>query len=258
VSASSLRPWALPLLLLAGWEACARAGVVSAFLLPAPSRVLETIVRMAADGTLAMHLVASAARVLTGFAVGAVVGATLGLLIGLSPRAEAWLDPSLQAVRSVPSLAWVPLLILWLGIDETPKVTLIAIGSFFPVYLATASGVREVDPKLIELGRIYGFDRLRMIRHIILPGSVASLFTGLRTGLAVAWLYVVAAELVAAHSGLGFLLSDGRELSRSDLIFSAILLLALCGKVSDGVLKAIERRFLAWRAPLPRLGGAER
>lgn len=255
MSASSLRPWALPLLLLAVWEASARAGVVSAFLLPAPSRIVATLAGMGADGTLVVHVITSAARVIAGFTVGAAVGAALGLVVGLSPRAEAWLDPSLQAVRSVPSLAWVPLFILWLGIGETPKVTLIAVGAFFPVYLAVASGVREVDPKLIEIGRIHGFDRARMIRHIILPGSAASLFTGLRTGLAVAWLYVVAAELVAAHSGLGFLLSDGRELSRSDLIFSAILLLALCGKLSDGVLKGIERRCLAWRAPLPQVGG---
>jgi sulfonate transport system permease protein len=136
-------------------------------------------------------------------------------------------------------------------------VTLIALGSFFPVYLNVASGVRGVDPRLIELGQVYGLGRAQLIRHIILPGSVASLLTGLRTGLAVAWLYVVAAELVAAHSGIGFLLTDGRELSRSDLIFSAILLLAISGKVTDGALKVLERRLLAWRNPPSPGGGVQ-
>jgi sulfonate transport system permease protein len=245
----------LPVLVLAVWEACARAGLVSPFLLPAPNQVLATLVHLGSDGTLALHVAASAARVLGGFSLGACFGAALGFLVGVSPRAEEWLDPSLQAVRSVPSLAWVPLLILWMGIDELPKVTLIAIGAFFPVYLGVASGVRGIDRRLIELGRVYGLNRRKMIVWIILPGSVSSLMTGLRTGLAVAWLYVVAAELVAAHSGLGFLLTDGRELSRSDLIFSAILLLALCGKVTDGLLKAIEKRLLAWRAPAPSFVG---
>ena len=250
-AALPLRPWALPLLLLAVWEACGRTGLVSAFLLPPPSQVIATIARLGAEGTLAVHVATSAARVLGGFFVGASIGVALGLLVGMSRSAEAWLDPSLQAVRSVPSLAWVPLLILWLGIGELPKVTLIAVGSFFPVYLGVASGVREVDPRFLEIGRVFGFNRAQTIFRIILPASLASLLTGLRTSLAVAWLYVVAAELLAAHSGLGFLLTDGRELSRSDLIFSAILLLALCGKLSDGVLKVIERRLLVGRTPAP-------
>jgi sulfonate transport system permease protein len=237
----------LPLVLLAGWEAAARARLVSGYLLPSFTEVLGALGRMAADGTLLTHLAVSVARVLAGFVLGAAVGCALGLITGLSARAEGHLDPLLQALRSIPALAWVPLLLLWMGIGEAPKVTLIAIGSFFPVYLGLFSGIRSVDPRWLELGRSYGFGRWLLVSRIVLPGALPALLTGLRTGVGVAWLYVVAAELIAAHAGLGFLLTDGRELSRADLVFASILMLALCGKLSDGALKALERRLLVWR-----------
>jgi sulfonate transport system permease protein len=237
----------LPLLLLAVWEGVARAKLVSGYLLPSFTEVLIALGRMGADGTLVPHLLASVGRVLAGFVLGAVIGCALGLVTGLSARAEGHLDPILQALRSIPALAWVPLLLLWMGIGEAPKVTLIAIGSFFPIYLNFFSGIRNVDGKWIELGRGYGFGRWLLVSRIVLPGALPALLTGLRTGIGVAWLYVVAAELMAAHSGLGFLLTDGRELSRADLVFASILLLALCGKLSDGALKALERRLLVWR-----------
>ncbi|HWL88179.1 MAG TPA: ABC transporter permease [Polyangiaceae bacterium] len=237
----------LPLGFVVIWELTARAGVFPAFVLPAPSTIAAELVRMLKAGELWAHLGASVLRVLLGFAVGATIGGALGFAVGLNPRGEAFVDPSVQAVRSVPSLAWVPLLLLWMGIGEAPKITLIAIGSFFPVYLAAISGVRGTDRKLVELARIHGLGRFAIVRAVIFPSSLPSMLTGLRTGLAVAWLYVVAAELMAAHAGLGFLLTDGRELSRADLIFVAIALLALCGKVSDGVLTRIERHLLRWR-----------
>ncbi|WP_394822925.1 ABC transporter permease [Pendulispora albinea] len=237
----------VPCALLAAWEITARAGALPEFVLPAPSAVALELVDMMKTGQLWLHLGASVVRVLVGFALGAVVGAVLGFGVGLDPRGEALLDPTVQALRSVPSLAWVPLLLLWMGIGEAPKITLIAIGSFFPVYLNAIAGVRSTDRKLIELGHIHGLPRLGIVRAVILPSSLPSLLTGLRTGLAVAWLYVVAAELMAAHAGLGFLLTDGRELSRADLIFVAIVLLAGCGKISDGILVRIERRLLRWR-----------
>ena len=245
--ASRLRGLLIPCVLALAWEMTARAGVFPEFVLPAPSTVASEFLRMAKAGELWNHLGASVARVAVGFALGATVGGALGFGVGLNPRGEAFVDPSVQALRSVPSLAWVPLLLLWMGIGEAPKITLIAIGSFFPVYLSAIAGVRATDRKLIELARIHGLRRLAIATSVILPSSLPSLLTGLRTGLAVAWLYVVAAELMAAHSGLGFLLTDGRELSRADLIFVAIALLALCGKISDGILVRIERHLLRWR-----------
>jgi sulfonate transport system permease protein len=243
----SLQGLLLPAALLVLWELVAQVELVSNFLLPPLSEVLVAMGDMAADGTLFTHVGASLLRVLSGFLIGALIGGALGIAVGLSVKTERFIDPTLQALRSIPALAWVPLLLLWMGIDESPKVTLVAIGAFFPVYLNLMAGIRGVDRKLIEVGRIYGFSQSELVRRIVLPASLPSVLTGLRTGLAVAWLYVVAAELIAAHSGLGFMLSDGRELSRGDLIFSSIILLAICGKATDGLLKTVETRLLSWR-----------
>ncbi|MEE7547788.1 ABC transporter permease, partial [Xanthomonas sp. Kuri4-1] len=184
------------------------------------------------------------------------LGLAAGVGVGLSRRLERLLDPSFQALRAVPSLAWVPLLLLWLGIDETPKITLIAIGAFFPAYLGAVSGLRNADRKLVELGESLGLSRTRLVRRVLLPAARPAIFTGLRTSLSLAWMFLVAAELIAATRGLGYLLSDGRETSRPDLVMAAIVLLALLGKLSDGVLKTLEARSLRWRDSFEdRLGG---
>ena len=155
--------------------------------------------------------------------IGAVAGTVLGALTGALPVARSLLDPTLQALRAIPSLAWVPLLLLWLGIDESPKITLIAIGVFFPVYLNFVSGIHNVDRKLVEVGDIHGLTDWRLIARIFLPASLPNLFTGLRTGLSLAWMFLVAAELIAATKGLGYLLTDGRETGRADLVIVAIV-----------------------------------
>jgi sulfonate transport system permease protein len=186
-------------------------------------------------------------RVFAGFAIGAVVAIFFGAAMGLSRRLDALLDPSFQALRAIPSLAWVPVLLLWMGIDEAPKITLIAIGAFFPVHLSVVAGIRGVDRELIELGEVNRLSQQALFTRILLPASLPHIITGLRTGLSLAWMFMVAAELIAATRGLGYLLSDGRETGRPDLVFGAILLLALLGKLSDSVLKAIETRVLSWR-----------
>jgi len=144
------------------------------------------------------------------------------------------------------------LLLLWLGIDEAPKITLIAIGAFFPVYLNFVAGIQNVDRKLVEVGGIYGLSGLRLITRIFLPASLPNLFTGLRTGLSLAWMFLVAAELMAATRGLGYLLTDGRETGRADLVIVAIIVLALLGKLSDSLLRWLERRLLSWRDTFDR------
>ncbi|HXS29697.1 MAG TPA: ABC transporter permease [Steroidobacteraceae bacterium] len=186
-------------------------------------------------------------RVAAGFVLGALAALALGALVGLSRWGERLLDPSFQALRAIPSLAWVPLLLLWLGIGETPKLALIAIGAFFPVYLGVASGFRGVDRKLVEVGRLFGFSRLALVRRVLLPAALPSVLTGLRNGLGLAWMFMVAAELIAASSGLGYLLTDGRETGRADIVFVAIGLLAVLGKASDSAMGLLETRLLAWR-----------
>ena len=236
----------LPVLALVAAEAGVRAGLIPANLLPPPSAIAESLTWLAANG-LGTHVLASCLRVAAGFALGTALALPLGALVALERRAERLLDPSFQALRAIPSLAWVPLLLLWFGIDETPKVLLIAIGAFFPVYMGVVAGIRGVDRKLIEVGRLYRLGAVTLAQRVLLPAALPSVLTGLRNGLSLAWMFMVAAELIAASKGLGYLLTDGRESSRADIMLGAIVLLALLGKLSDGLMQALERRWLAWR-----------
>ena len=248
---SPLQPWRiagllLPFAFLGLMEVLVRTHVVPEHLVPAPSTIAETLWQLG-GARLARHIGVSSLRVFAGFAIGALIAILFGAAMGLSRRIDSLLDPSFQALRAIPSLAWVPVLLLWMGIDEAPKITLIAIGAFFPVHLSVVAGIRGVDRKLIELGEVNRLSQRALFTRILFPASLPHIFTGLRTGLSLAWMFMVAAELIAATRGLGYLLSDGRETGRPDLVFGAILLLALLGKLSDSVLKAIETRVLSWR-----------
>lgn len=237
----------LPLTLLLLWEAVVRAGWVSPHQLPPPSALASTAWELSVNGSLLRHAWVSSLRVLAGFLIGASLALLVGSLVALVRPAERLIDPTFQGLRAVPSLAWVPLLLLWFGIDETPKLILIAIGTFFPVYLATFSGLGNVDRKLVEVGRQAGLDRRALLWRILIPAALPGIFTGLRAALSLGWMFLVAAELIASTQGLGYLLSDGRETGRVDFVFIAILSLALLGKVTDSLLRALERRVLAWR-----------
>lgn len=237
--------WILPITILALAETAAHFGWVHARLLPPLTEIVQTLTSLAEQG-LFTHIAASVARVFFGYAIGAALAIAFGLLVGLSKHAEAFFEPTFQALRAIPSLAWVPLLLLWFGIDETPKITLIAIGAFFPIYLGLVSGIQNVDRKLIELGEMYNLSAIALAHRIVLPAALPSLFTGLRNGLSLAWMFLVAAELIAATKGIGYLLTDGRETSRPDVVLAAIILLAILGKLTDGVLKWLEIRKLAW------------
>ena len=241
-----LKGLALPLLIILVLEFVVRIGWLPSYQMPAPSEIALTL-RDLAEGALWKHIGVSLLRVLLGFAIGASLALVFAAWVGLSREAEAWLEPTFAGLRSIPSLAWVPLLMLWLGIDETSKIVLIAIGAFFPMYLNGVAAIRNIDRKLIEVGQIYGFSRRRLVRRILLPAALPGLFTGLRSGMSLAWMFLVAAELIAATKGLGYLLSDGRETSRPDIVLAAIIVLALLGKLSDGILASLEKRFLVWR-----------
>ncbi|NWE79166.1 ABC transporter permease [Pseudomonas yamanorum] len=241
-----LKGLALPVLILVILEVVVRIGWLPSYQMPAPSEIAVTLTDLA-EGALWKHISASLLRVLLGFTIGASLALVFAAWVGLSREAEAYLEPTFAGLRSIPSLAWVPLLLLWLGIDETSKIVLIAIGAFFPVYLNGVAAIRDIDRKLVEVGQMYGFSRTRLVRRILLPAALPGLFTGLRSGLSLAWMFLVAAELIAATKGLGYLLSDGRETSRPDIVLAAIIVLALLGKISDGLLAALEKRCLAWR-----------
>ncbi|MEJ6816560.1 ABC transporter permease [Pseudomonas sp. LF-5] len=241
-----LKGLTLPLLIIVALEIIVRSGWLPSHQMPAPSEIALTLTDLA-EGALWKHIAASLIRVLLGFAIGASLALVFAAWVGLSREAEAYLEPTFAALRAIPSLAWVPLLLLWLGIDETSKIVLIAIGAFFPVYANGVAAIRNIDRKWVEVGRIYGFSRWQLVRRILLPAALPGLFTGLRSGMSLAWMFLVAAELIAATKGLGYLLSDGRETSRPDIVLAAIIVLASLGKLSDGVLAVIERRWLIWR-----------
>ena len=242
-----LRPVLLPLLIVLVWQLVQAHQVIPVNLLPTPASVLETIVSLSSSGDLSAHLAITAWRVLQGFLLGALVATLLGSLSGVSRTSRELLDPLLQSLRSIPSLAWVPLFILWLGIYEPSKVALIAVGAFFPVYLNLTQGLLDVDRKLVEVGRMAGFGRVEVVRRILIPAALPAYVTGLRGGLGLAWMFVVAAEVMGASKGLGFLLVDGQQTGRASLILASILLFALLGKLSDLLLVLMSRRVLRWQ-----------
>jgi sulfonate transport system permease protein len=219
----------------------------SASQLPPPGDVVTALDGLLRRGELWTHLQASLTRILLGYLGGAAVALALGSLIGLSVTARRLLAPTVAALRTVPSLAWVPLLLLWFGIDETPKVLLVAIGAFFPVYTTTASALSHVDTQLLEVGRAYGRHGASLLATVMLPAAAPELVNGLRLGLANAWLFLVAAELIASSKGLGFLLIDSQNTGRTDVMLLAIVLLAGLGKLSDAVLGTLERRMVRRR-----------
>ena len=241
-----LLSWTAPLVLLLAWEALARAGVLSPQVLPAPSKVLQTALNLIAQGRLLSDLGASLLRAAAGFAIGGSIGFVLGTLVGFSRLAEALVDRSVQMVRAVPFLAALPLVIVWFGVGEGGKVFLVSLGVLFPIYINTVLGIRQVDPKLLELGRVTGLSNWTLIRRIVLPGALPSILAGVRYALAVAWLALVIAETIAANTGIGSLAMDAREFLQTDVIVLTIVIYAGIGVVSDGVARLLERRLLAW------------
>lgn len=237
----------LPVLIAALWEALVAAGLANGRLMPPPSVVGATLRDLAASGELLTHAAATLWRVGAGFGIGAAAGTVLGALTGALPVARALLDPTLQALRAIPSIAWVPLFILWFGIFEASKVALIAVGVFFPVYLGVAAAILGIDRKIVEVGRVFRLSRLAMVRRVLLPAILPDWFTALRGGLGLGFMFVVAAEIMGASEGLGYLLVDGQQLGRPDTIIAAIIAFAVLGKLADGALLALTRPLLRWQ-----------
>jgi sulfonate transport system permease protein len=241
-----LRGLLLPILILALWQWLVNNEVYSASQLSAPLDVIAAGRELQDIGLLAPNVMASVQRVALGWTVGSLVAIAIGLAVGFSRPVEGLLEPTLQAFRAVPSLAWVPLFILWLGIGEAPKLILIGLGAFFPVYTNLVAGIRQIDRKLVEVGRAYGLRGWSLTQEILLPAALPSLLTGLRLGLAQAWLFLVAAELIGASRGLGFLLIDSSNTGRADILMMSIVCLALLGKGTDFLIARGERRLLRW------------
>ena len=236
----------LPVGLALLWEIAVRMGLSDGRLVPPPSRIWATLVELASTGELQRHVLVTVSRVAAGFAFGVAAGTILGAITGYSALTRRLLDPTLQALRSIPSIAWVPLFILWLGIFESSKVTLIAVGVFFPVYLGVMGAVTSVDRKIVEVGRVFRLSGAQMVRRILLPAVLPAYIIALRQGLGLGWMFVVAAELLGASEGLGYLLVDGQQLGKPAQIVAAIVVFAVIGKTTDWLLSAAAAPFLKW------------
>jgi sulfonate transport system permease protein len=239
-------PWLLPFGLIGLWQLFSVNGIISTAIVPAPSEIWDAARQLAERGELQRDILVSLRRVLIGFGLGATAGLLLGVLVGLSELAHGIVDRSLQMVRTIPHLALVPLMILWFGIGEEPRVLLVAMGSLFPVYINTVGGIRNVDPKLIELGQSYGLGGPALVWSIILPAALQPILVGIRYALGVAWLTLVVGETIASRDGIGYLVQNARELLRIDIIVLAIGLYAIAGWLADLLTRMVERRLLRW------------
>jgi sulfonate transport system permease protein len=237
----------LPALLVIVWELLARAGILAANWFSSPSAIVDTLLELLRGGELVRHIAVTLGRVLAGFLIGSLTATLLAGVTGSNPLVRQLLDPILQALRSIPSMAWVPLFLLWMGIHESSKIALISVGVFFPVYLNLLSGILTVDRKLVEVGQIFKLDKVQLVRRVILPAALPSYLVGLRSGLGLGWMFVVAAEIMGASRGLGFLMVDGQMTGRASVIFASIVLFALFGKLTDMVIELTGNRLLGQR-----------
>ena len=237
----------LPLTIALVWEWIVWSGWSNGRLVPPPSKVLTTIGELARGGELGRHIAATLSRVGLGFCLGVVAGTGLGAISGYWGLARRLLDPTVQALRAIPSIAWVPLFILWLGIFETSKVVLIAVGVFFPVYLGVMGAILSVDRKIVEVGRGFRLSGPAMIRRILLPAVLPAYVLALRVGLGLGWMFVVAAEFMGASEGLGYLLIDGQQLGKPAQILAAITIFAILGKSTDALIELVSAPWLRWQ-----------
>lgn len=241
-----LLPWLLPVLLIVLWQWAAERGWISSRVLPAPLEVGRAAWQLAVSGELWTHVKISAGRALLGLAVGGGLGLMLGLLTGSVRWLETLLDSTIQMIRNIPALALIPLVILWFGIDEMAKLFLIAVSVFFPIYINTFHGIRNVDPGLIEMGRTYGLSRWGLSTQVVLPGALSSILVGLRFSLGLMWVILIVAETISAQAGIGYLTMNAREFLQTDIVLVGILLYALLGKLADLFARGLECYWLRW------------
>jgi sulfonate transport system permease protein len=245
---SPLRRAVVPIIVVLLWQLGGPAGWWSTDVLPAPTSVAEQFWTLIKDGQLAENLIVSLRQVAIGAALGIGTGLVLGIAVGLWRPVEEALDSTLQMIRTIPFLVTLPLFVLWFGVDELPKVLIIAIGTALPMYLNTMSGVRSVDPRLVEMADRFGLGRFQLIGTVILPGAMPSVLTGLRYSLGISWLALIVAEQINAQQGLGFLISNAQALFQTKIIMVVVVVYAALGLFTDLVVRQIESRVLSWRS----------
>ncbi len=243
-----------PLLVIVLWQASAASGLLPAGKLPSPVQVLAALQELAVQGLpqgnrLLFHCLYSIERVVLGFALALAAAIPLGIVCGSSRLLRGMLGPVIETIRPIPPLAWIPLAILWFGIGIRSAVFIIFLGCFFPILLSTMSGVLSVDPVLISAAKTLGALRRQIFYKVLLPGAMPSIFTGLRIGLGIGWMTLVAAEFTGVKSGygLGYMIMTARDIQRPDLVIAGMAVIGLTGFLLDAVLRWFEGRALRWR-----------
>jgi len=237
----------LPVLIVIVWHFLSQSGILNKTLAPAPWSVAVEFWDLLVSGTLLYHLQISTLRAMTGFALGASIGLLLGIAVGFFRPMEKSVDPSVQMIRTIPHLAITPLFVLWFGIGETSKILLIAFGAFFPLYINTFLGIRSVDNKLIDVARILNFSTWKKITRLIIPSAMPNILLGIRLSIGISWLGLVVAEMMGSSKGIGFMINDARQYSQTSVVYVGIIIFAIVGKLSDSLVRYLERHWLKWR-----------
>ena len=236
----------LPVFMIVLWEILSGLGWLNVYLAPPPSQIWDRFLTVAGNGELIRHIEASLLRVVSGFSLALCIALPLGFLLGLVPAVRGFLSPSLSFFQQIPGIAWIPMFILWLGIDEASKIAIIVYSAFFPIFLNTLHGIASTDPKLKEVAYTYGLSRWGLMTRVYLPSAAPSLFVGMRLGLSYCWRSLVAAELLGASKGIGYLIQEGREMAQPDLMLVGVLVIGLIGLSLDYIFRHLEKRFLPW------------
>jgi len=237
----------LPILLLGLWEWSIDTHRIPDTILASPSQVSKDFVVFLKTGALFVHSWASLKRLAAGYLIGTILGLTLGAWVGVSKFIQRFISPTIQFLIPIPPIAWIPLLIILLGIGEVSKVALVAVASFFTLFVNTVQGFRSTDQKLVDVANVYKKPTLELIFKVLLPSALPQIFAGLRSALALSWILLIAAEVIASSQGLGWLIWDARNFSRPDDMIVGIITIGILGKLSDSALLALEHRFVRWR-----------
>lgn len=237
----------LPIIILIIWEWADIAGLLKSYTMPAPMAIVNTFIEYLQNGKLLTNIGVSLVRVVEGFLLALAVGFAIGIGVSIFPKFDTFTDLVIQTLRPIPPIAWIPLAILWFGIGQGSKVFIIFLGAFFPIFINTTEGVKNIDGRFFELAEVYEIPKQKLITKIVIPGALPQIMTGIRLGLGNAWVCVVAAEMIGATSGVGFMLSDGRSLSRPDIVILGMLIVGIFGKIMDDLLKALNKRLIKWQ-----------
>lgn len=236
----------LPIAIMVIWEVGASSGAISSLILPKLSTVIETLGVQITEGTIVSDVVISLSRIVKGYGLAIIFGIIMGVVMGMSQSTNRFFMLTFTAIRQIPMIAWVPLLIIWFGIGEASKVAVIFMASYFPILVNTVSGIQRTDPKLIEVGKMYQLSKWELFTKIYLPSALPSIFVGLKLGLSVAWMAVVGAEMIAASSGIGFRINDARSLMQYPIVFCGMIAIAVVGLLMDVIISGISKAATPW------------